>query len=154
MRNRAKVLAFNQSAEIYCLGFHMSRVALVVDDDPAVLEMVGERLRSNYPALPVRVMLAGGGEVGALAAKAASSTIPGPHYYQQRPDQIRPSRELRPARRQRDRFDDSHLDLGSKEVWSAVRELNSLLYLIQSNSCDKKFPINVRDRTKAALRSN
>jgi CheY-like chemotaxis protein len=44
IRNNAKVLAFNQSAEIYCLEFQMSRVALVVDDDPAVLELLAEML--------------------------------------------------------------------------------------------------------------
>jgi hypothetical protein len=34
-----------QSAEIYLLGSLMSRVALVVDDDPSVLELLAEMFR-------------------------------------------------------------------------------------------------------------
>jgi two-component system cell cycle response regulator CpdR len=38
-------LRLNKSAEIYSPWFPMSRVALVVDDDPAVLELLAEMLQ-------------------------------------------------------------------------------------------------------------
>jgi len=44
IRNKTKVLAFNQSAEIYCLEFHMRRVALIVDDDLLVLQTIADML--------------------------------------------------------------------------------------------------------------
>jgi putative ABC transport system substrate-binding protein len=84
--------------------------------------------RGEYDQLPAlaaelvqrgaRVILAGGGEVGALAAKAATSTIPILVITSSDPV----SCQLQPAGWQRHRLDDGHVCVGSKKVWPAVRD--------------------------------
>src|SRR5262249_31438829 len=70
----------------------------------------------------VRVILAGGGEVGASAAKAAPRDDPHPFKYEQCPGKIWSGCELNRAGRPYQGSDDRHFHPGSKEVRPAMRD--------------------------------
>src|SRR5262249_51073776 len=79
-------------------------------------------LAAELVQLRARVIVAGGGEVGALAAKAATPTIPILINTSSDPVQNRSGCQLQPTGRQRHGVDDGYVCLGSKEVWPAVRD--------------------------------
>ena len=83
------------------------------------LPMLARELAERH----VSVLIAGGGDVSALATKAATSTIPGSFCGQRRSGPVRTRFRAQPARRKHYRCDAVYLEIGVKNFSTSGAEL-------------------------------